>query len=597
MKKLLDSKFLFIVALSLVMLIILGIGAYYLFDNNDATFVKNGYVLNPMSAKSEKYFFDANTGYREDLSSMIVFKDVDNNKASILKDSFLHYNDGSISFLSNGAILDLDSISKNSEAVNFYNITNKSILTSEGKGYYVKTAAGDVAFVNFIGRINDDKYIVVGDLEAKIPGNEKNIKGDYFEIVYSEEGIVNIENKDVKFQVTAQGTVIYADTIAIDLGTKRISKNGENIMSMTAITINGDENIEIMPNEEEAEPSSSSSDNGDGNGTGTTEDGNGNGEGGTGNANIDVEREEGIIISLKDASVGSTNVNVTFDIFNKKDDDRFTLKVTNLETGRTADVVESVLSDEEIRVNLLSPNTKYLFTVVNETDGNKYFQKIFETKDFGIKLEKSYTTDSEIGYKVTIDKGTDITNAKLSLYKFNEVTKKNEIVTTTYKQSDSDEEKSVDKVVELSSLTGNIEGAHEIVFDGLDSNTIYTAVLDEFSIVSSNFKDIYNISLTSMTLKQTPTFNDMVVNKDVGSGTFKLSLENISDPDNAILTYKYLIYEANNPNTVVIPEITNTSAAPIEVKVGNGEGQLKSELIIFIKLVLNTTIMKNILSI
>ena len=30
-----------------------------------------------------------------------------------------------------------------------------------------------------------------------------------------------------------------------------------------------------------------------------------------------------------------------------------------------------------------------------------------------------------------------------------------------------------------------------VIFDGLDSNTIYTAVLDEFSLVSSNFKDVY----------------------------------------------------------------------------------------------------------
>ena len=47
------------------------------------------------------------------------------------------------------------------------------------------------------------------------------------------------------------------------------------------------------------------------------------------------------------------------------------------------------------------------------------------------------------------------------------------------------EEKSIEKVVNLASLDGNIKGTHEIVFDSLDSNTIYTAVLDEFSFASS----------------------------------------------------------------------------------------------------------------
>ena len=187
MKKLFDSKFLFIVALSLVVLIILGIGAFYLFDDKDDTFVKNGYVINPLSGKVEKYLFNENTPYKENLSSMIVFKDVDNKNASILKDSFLHYNDGSLSFLTNGAILDLDTIN-GSETVNYYNITSASIIEKKGDKYVIKNSGNDINLKNFIGRISEDKFIVVGKIEAQIPGNEKNILADYFEIVYSEKG-------------------------------------------------------------------------------------------------------------------------------------------------------------------------------------------------------------------------------------------------------------------------------------------------------------------------------------------------------------------------------------------------------------------------
>ena len=46
------------------------------------------------------------------------------------------------------------------------------------------------------------------------------------------------------------------------------------------------------------------------------------------------------------------------------------------------------------------------------------FKKIFQTNDFGIKLEKTYATDSELGFKVIVDKDTDISNAKLALYKY-----------------------------------------------------------------------------------------------------------------------------------------------------------------------------------
>ena len=84
--------------------ILLIVGAFYLFDDEDDVFVKSGYILNPLSSTSEKFFFDENTGYKENLSSMIEFVDVDKNTVSVLRDSFLHYDDDSISFLKKGFI-------------------------------------------------------------------------------------------------------------------------------------------------------------------------------------------------------------------------------------------------------------------------------------------------------------------------------------------------------------------------------------------------------------------------------------------------------------------------------------------------------------
>lgn len=601
MKKMLDNKFLFIVAISLIVLIALGIGSFYLFDDSDDIFVKNGYVINPLSAKVEKYFFNENESYKENLSSMIVFKDVDEKNVSILKDSFLHYNDGSLSFLKNGAILDLNTIGTG-EAVNFYNITNKSIIEKNKNEYVIKNSGNDIKLKNFIGRINDDKFIVVGSLNAKIPGNEKNISGDYFEIVYADKGIVNVENKNVKFQVTAEGTFIYVGNIVIDLGDKKITKDGEDLMSITSITIDGDENIEIIPAAPEKDNTSKNgNDNGNSNGNNVgnnTSDGNNensnNGENGnnqgnygeSGRENVEIDSNSDIIVSLKNAKISSTSVDVTFDIFNQKEDDTFTLKITNLDSGRTVDVVNSIVANDEIRINLLSPNTKYLFSVINDKDGNKYFQKIFETSDFGIKLEKTYSTDNELGFKITVDKDTDITNAKLSLWRYNEETNKNEIVSTSYYDSSTGETKYIEKVTYLSNTEGNIDGVHEIVYDGLDSNTIYTAVLDEFSLVSTNFKDIYNLTLTTMTLKKTPEFKDMSVIKDVTSGSFKLSLGDIVDIDNSIENYTYKIYELSDPSKTVISPITKTNASPIEIKIGEKENELNSGVNYFYKVII-----------
>ena len=593
MKKLLDSKFLFIIALSLLVLIVLGVGAFYLYRENDNAFVKSGYVLNPMNAKVEKYYFEKDTGYRENLSSMIEFKDVDKNDVTIIKESFLHYDDGGVSFLKNGAILDLDSIN-GKEAVKFYNITKDSIVDKKGNGYVIENANETIKLNNFIGRISDDKYIIVGNLEAKIPGNNSNIKGDYFEIVYNEEGIVNIENNNVKYQVTAEGTIIYIGNMAIDLGNKKITKDNEDVMSLTSITIDGNENIEIIPKEvkkedepgegegqgegqgnEQGNQGQDGQNQGDGQGTGNDGTGAGDGDGQGGGAG-EEDNKEGTSVKLKEATVGSTSVNVIFDMLNTKDDDNFTLKVTNLDTGRTIDMVKNVKTNEDIMVSLLSPKTKYLFTLVNEKDESKYFQKIFETNDFGIKLEKKYAKDDRLAFNVIVGEGTDITNAKLSLYKYNEETKKNEIVKTTYTDKDTGETKEIEKVVNLNSFD-KLTGTHEIVFDMLDSNTIYTAVLDEFSVLSSNFKDIYNINLTTMTLKETPSFDSLTVNKDVGNGTFKLALSDIVDKDTAITKYTYLIYDKSDKTKTAIDPISRTNASAIEVKIGEKANELKND--------------------
>ena len=575
MKKLFNSKFLFILASSLVVLIGLIIGAFYLFDNEDDSFVKSGYVLNPLSSISEKYFFDENVGYRENLSSMIEFVDVDEKKVSILKDSFIHYMDESVSFLKKGAILDMDTLSGN-KLVSFYNITKESMIEKRETGYVIETANGDLKLNNFVGRISDNKYIVVGNLSLKMAGNATSVKGDYFEVVYVEEGIVNIENKDVKYQVAAEGTLIYVgNNKAIDLGDKKITLDGADVMSITAITIDGDENIEIIPKAEDEEDDGKDDEGDDERPTNPGNDGNmpgGNEEGGTGNQGVVGEITKEVVVSLKDAKIGSTNIDVIFDVLNAREDDSFKLQVVNLDSGRTVDLVAEVLPDVQIRVNLLTPNTKYLFMVINERDNGKYYQKVFETAGFGIRVEKVYSTDNSLSYEIIVDEGTDITNARFALYKFNEETMENEIVTTSYYDEYNGVEVIEEKVTYLKpeDSAKNIEGVHKITYDGLDSDTIYTAVLDEFSVTSVNFKDVYNVTLTSMTLKKTPNFDEMeeTITKDVGVGSFDLSLGKVIDEDNAIISYTYQIYNKNT-NEKAIKDIVHNNASPITILIGD----------------------------
>jgi len=585
MKKMLDGKFLFILGLSILVLIGLGIGAFYLFDNSDNIFIKSGYVLNPLSNKVEKYFFEEEVSYHENLSSMIEFKDIDNNNVTILKDSFLHYNDGSMSFLKNGAILDLNSIN-GKDAVSFYNITNESIIEKNVDGYIIKTDTNDINLKNFIGRINDDKYIVVGSLELKIPGNNTTIKGDYFEIVYTENGVVNIENREVKYQVTAEGTYIYIGDILIDLGSKSIAKGNDQIMSITAITINGDENIEIIPKAKEETTTTKS--NGDINGN-NQEGNNGTGNGNGNNENNDegtIEKENDLSVTLENAEITSTDITVKFDMENTVLTDNFSLRVINLETGRTVEKYDDIVSNRSYTVPFLTPNTKYLFTVVNESDNGKYIQKILETDPLGISIEKSYAKENELGYIITVDNNCEATSAKLMLKKFNEETG----VTETVKDSEGN-----DRVITLNNLNSE-EKTYERFFSNLDSDSIYTVVLTDFMVPPYNLGSDYELSVTSMTLKKLPDFGNLVLTKNKTESKFEFAISNIVDEDNAIRSYTYLVYnyevttndETGESRELVqsIPAIVKNNASSVVIPVGEGDNELKIGIRYYYKIII-----------
>ena len=567
MKKMLDSKFLFILGLSILVLIGLGIGAFYLFDNSDSAFVKSGYVINPLSSKVEKYFFEEETSYRENLSSMIEFKDVDDNEVTILKDSFLHYNDGGMSFLKNGALLDLNSIN-GKDAVAFYNITNESIIEKTNDNYVIRTSTNDIKLKNFVGRINDDKYIVVGNLELKIPGNNATVSGDYFEIVYTDNGVVNIENREIKYQVAAEGSYIYTGDTIIDLGNKKISKGNEDIMSITAITINGDENVEIIPKAKEETTTTAAPNNG----------GNGNGEGGNGNQNGGtVNKENTLSVSIKDAKVTSTDITVKFEIENSVATDRFSLRVTNLENGSTVERYDLLEAGRPYTIPFLNPSTKYLLTVVNESDNSKYVQKMLETNPLGISIEKSYATEDQLGYTINVTEDSEVTYAKLVLKKFDEDTGN----TVTVKDEEGN-----DRVIELRNIEPGV--TYEKFFNNLESDTIYTAVLTEFRVPPYYLENEYELAVTAMTLKKLPDFGNLTWTKDRTQSTFKLAINDIVDEDNAIRSYTYLVYNYDDLTITepAIPAIVKNSASPIEIPVDGAAGHLQQDVRYYYKVII-----------
>ena len=82
-----------------------------------------------------------------------------------------------VSFLKKGALVNLTDIT--SPMVSYYNITKENTIVYEKEHYTVISNDKKINIDSFIGRINDNKYIVAWkNIELKIPTENNRIIGD-----------------------------------------------------------------------------------------------------------------------------------------------------------------------------------------------------------------------------------------------------------------------------------------------------------------------------------------------------------------------------------------------------------------------------------
>lgn len=552
------NKFVFIIFLSFVTLVVLIVGAFSLYRDNSSLFSSNGYILETSSKAKQKYYFSANTKYKENVDNKVTFQDKSSKKVSVDPASFVHFDNGNISFLQKGALVNFDDLS--SPMVNYYNITKDNVIIYDNGKYVVNRNGKKISFSSFVGRISDKKYIVAGSsLQLKVPSSAERVSGDYFEILFVEDGIVKIDNKDVSYQVTAEGTYLYVgDNVVIDLGSGKISLNNEVKMLMSQITINSDENIDLdLDNKKDssnssnggADSSGSDATNSDGatDGNGNGKDGNGlsngNGGGDGSNGNSTTESPK---IELIEADVTSTTVSLSMQLNNANlARGNVVAYFTNVATGQRADMKTIALTNGTFKLDYdsLTPDTEYALSIVEVGIENEkqYFQKTFRTKDLGITLEKVYASEDSLSYKVKFSDNTDVSKVSVTIYDENG---KEGSTSNSYTISKDDLD-------------------NTIIFSGLKSNTNYSVAVDTVWIGSSSYHDLYSIHRIDSTLKKTPMVSNVKVTSNAEEVKFTIALNQVNDPDNAIVSYIYNIYLADditldNPNPEVVYSVTKS---------------------------------------
>lgn len=571
--KLLKNRFLFIILISIATLAVLVIGALTLYKDTSAVFASDGYILETTTKTNNKYYFSANTKYKENVDNQITFSDNDSNTVAVDPASFVHYLNGNVSFLQKGALVNLADIT--SPMVSYYNITTNNTIVKDKEQYTVTSNDKKINIESFVGRINDNKYLIAGNnVSIKIPKVQEKIPGEYFEILYIEEGIVKIDNQEASYQVTAQDSYVYVgDNITISLVDGKIYYDGEAKMLLSQITINNNENINLdvedkngagggkgsgsgtgeggegaegdgtgegsgdnegasgeIIGEGEGEGSggggSGSGDGtGEGSGDGTGEGSGGSGAGGTGISSTTASPR----IDLIEAIVTSTKIDLSMQLNNATlAQGPITAYLTNIATGKREyeKNIELVNGTFKIIKESLSPSTEYALTIVEKGIDNEkqYFQKTFKTKDLGLTLEKVYATEDSLAYKIIFEENTEVTMAHISIF---------------------DNNGSPVLENELLNVSKN-DLNNTVIFEGLESNTSYSVNIDKVWINNAAYSSVYTINRIDTTLKKTPRISGITVDPNAEEVKFTINLDKIEDKDKSIISYTYNIYLADD---------------------------------------------------
>ena len=545
-------------------------------------FAESGYILN---GSSDRYYFYEKEKYTTSYDKQIVFNDTEGTKVTLGNDNFIHYTSGNIISLQDGVLLDLSKI--NDDPIVYYNVASNKEIKKVSNRYTVQNLKEDVNFEEAIWKISATKYLILAN-NMKVTlnnGNTKDVTG-YLEVEYSDSEVVNIYNQEFSYQTISSDSFIELSSgVKLNLGTKIVSVNDENKMSLEDMVINSNDNVTLIDlnenkntntnTEENTEIDNTTGGNGgsttitnttNNNNSGTTiiNGGNGGTNGGSNagtTTDTNIENDETKVnleivniiyqyiqnnetkvdetvsktepkFKLEDMDISSVGIKATVQITDDEDllskNDNVTIKITNNATGKVVYMDEEAYGTFSIPIDVqtLLPDTSYsiVATATYTLNDNVY------TKNF---LYKTFVTSS-IGVEISKE-----------VYTANSLT-----FNLEFKDSNVDSaeiyllDANGNEIINQNQTKKNSGGIEEVEFTGLEANTNYIVKVKNISYNGAvqegeNWAIYYNCQ----TLKEKASIDKLNYAVNKRDGTFTLYIDEVTDKDSAIKSYEYYVYE------------------------------------------------------
>lgn len=552
------KKLLFIILPVITLIIVLFIFGVNTYKSKLKRFQEDGHIIATVDQKTTKYYFEKDDEYKIN-NSEVRFTDSDNKKLKIPEDTFIHYSDGSISTFKKAVVLNLNDL--NTTTYKYYNIFTGSIFTKRDNKYIINYLDKKLTFSNFLIKISENKYMIVGEKITLQIGKEiKEIDNKYIEVSYLDGNIIRLENQELSLQNISSEMFAVINDVKIDLMNKKIYSKDEKKLNMSEITIDSSDNIEISPDDEnttieeekkEEEKNETKEEHKLPN---------------VNNGIINTEDDDEEIITdnskVKDAEFTVTNMEVTAnriraEVLIKDEEGILTgdLNIKIVENSSNKIVYQTKESGGtsvlQVEQETLKPETTYILIVNSdyEKNGVKYnkdfVQKTFITESIGISINENYLTTNTISLLLEKNNYSDIASVDVQL-----LDKTDGIIDT---------------------VTANLQDINqtEITFVKLYANTEYTVKLLNFIYKDAIINDNFDIKMNVKTLKEKPTFGKTTFAIDKKNGEFNMMLNNVNDPDSGIVSYRYEVYDARTLNTdagsITTVEKKGNSSATLKV--------------------------------
>lgn len=503
--------------------------------NSYSKFAEDGYVI---SSSDNKYYFSSNNKYKiNSTKGNVELDDNNNEKINVDESSFVHYVNGSISTFKKTVVLDLDKL--NEESYHYYNFFPESILSKTSSGYVVSYLDNNLTMKNFLLKISDNKYMVVSDnLVINIADTKKEIKDNYLEITYLDGNIIKLDNQELSIKNISSSLILkIGEHVSLDLINKKILYDKEEKVNLGEITINSDDNIDIVSEdknqvivEDEKEEQKRKLPKFDEVQDGLVE---------VENELIEQVVDENAAIkdpefSIQEMSVSANSIKAFIQVNDSEGilSGSRIIKIIESDTNNTVYYVQEDSGKVNINIDYeqLKPDTNYTLVVNQDyikndvTYNRDFIQKAFVSKTLGISVSKNYAKSNELSFKVNVSDDSLITKVSYKLFD-----------KSSYLIQDGD---APVKEGDLTLSDGNI-----LVFDELTNDKVYTLVVNDFVYENIVLQNGERIVSELKTLKKKPSIDKTSFAVDKLNSKFVVYLNNIVDDDNGIISYHADIYD------------------------------------------------------